>query len=61
MNDRPKARAFADYALEHLEELESVPDRPYSLFEGLGGLCALLMDLAATADTPVDTAFPLYY
>ena len=32
-------------ALDHLDELKSVPDRPYSLYEGLAGLVCLLISL----------------
>ena len=52
-----KARYFADFGLRSLRELEHVPDRPYSLFEGLGGLCALVIDLA----DPNSAVFPLFY
>lgn len=48
--------AFAEFAMSHLEELRHVPDHPYSLFEGLGGLCCLLMDLKH----PIQSGFPLY-
>lgn len=53
----PKARYFASFALDHLEELELLPDRPYSLYEGLAGLTALLIDLVE----PSHASFPLYY
>jgi hypothetical protein len=51
-----KARVFAQFAIDHLGDLELVPDHPYSLFEGLGGLCSLVMDLA----DPGNALFPLY-
>jgi len=47
---------FAIFALEHLDELAEVPDRPYSLFEGMAGLSSLLIDLCEPhrADFPFD-------
>lgn len=50
------ARTFAGFAVEHLGELERVPDRPYSLFEGSAGLAALLLDLTQ----PDRAKFPCY-
>ena len=52
-----KARYFADFGLCSLRELEHVPDQPCSLFEGLGGMCALVIDLA----DPNSAVFPLFY
>jgi Lanthionine synthetase C-like protein len=52
-----KAEYFAGFALEHLPELESVPDRPYSLYEGLAGLGVLILDLVSS---PQDARFPFY-
>jgi len=38
---------FVAFAFDNLSSsLEDVPDHPYSLFEGIGGLVLLLMDLA---------------
>eukprot|EP00523_Entomoneis_sp_CCMP467_P002357 CAMPEP_0168753632 /NCGR_PEP_ID=MMETSP0724-20121128/19048_1 /TAXON_ID=265536 /ORGANISM="Amphiprora sp., Strain CCMP467" /LENGTH=457 /DNA_ID=CAMNT_0008802011 /DNA_START=6 /DNA_END=1379 /DNA_ORIENTATION=- len=54
-----QARLFAEFALKHLPSLESVPDRPYSLYEGVGGLCALCLDLMKYS-TNVKVCFPLY-
>jgi len=51
-----KASYFVDFALEHLNRLERVPDRPFSLFEGTGGLCSLILDLSE----PKDARFPVY-
>lgn len=51
-----RAKLFAHFALHHFGELEGVPDRPYSLYEGCAGLGALLLDLC----DPGDSAFPLY-
>mmetsp|Transcript_25961 Transcript_25961/g.56267 ORF Transcript_25961/g.56267 Transcript_25961/m.56267 type:complete len:452 (-) Transcript_25961:2-1357(-) len=39
------AKSFASFAIENLAVLERVPDRPYSLYEGMAGLAALLIDL----------------
>lgn len=41
-----RAILFGSFALEKLPELENAPDRPYSLYEGLVGLCSLLLDLS---------------
>lgn len=51
-----KAFSFFEFSLEHAEELDMVPDRPYSLYEGLGAMCTLAIDLAS----PDQAAFPLY-
>lgn len=51
-----RAKVFAHFALDHFDQLEMVPDRPYSLFEGCGGLAVLLLDLC----NPEQSAFPLY-
>ena len=51
-----KAKYFANFALMHLAVLENVPDEPYSLYEGLSGLCCLAMDLSC----PERARFPLY-
>lgn len=40
-----RARVFAALGLRLLPHLLRVPDRPYSLFEGVGGLAALLIAL----------------
>ena len=42
------ARNFASFAIENLNALERVPDRPYSLYEGMAGLVTLLIDLQAS-------------
>lgn len=47
---------FAEFAVKHLEQLRNVPDHPFSLFEGLGGLCSLLLDLKS----PMKSSFPLF-
>lgn len=49
-------RSFAHFALDHLNELEMIPDHPYSLYEGVAGLAVLLLDLC----NPYTSAFPLF-
>ena len=39
------ATGYANFALDHLEELENKPEHPYSLYDGVGGLICLLMSL----------------
>jgi len=51
-----RAKSLAHFALIHFHELEGIPDRPYSLFEGCAGLAMLLLDLCI----PEQSAFPLY-
>lgn len=51
-----QAKAFAQFAWDHLNELETIPDHPYSLYEGCAGLAILLLDLC----NPEQSAFPLY-
>jgi lantibiotic modifying enzyme len=48
-----KAFSFFEFALE---DLDMVPDRPYSLYEDLGAMCTLAIDLAC----PDQATFPLY-
>jgi lantibiotic modifying enzyme len=48
---------FVEFAYQHQQELHRVPDHPYSLFEGLGGFCCLLIDLKA----PILSHFPLFH
>ena len=38
---------MARFAWQHLDELEHVPDEPYSLYNGVPALCTLFMDLLA--------------
>lgn len=54
-----RAILFGSFALEMLPELERRPDRPYSLYEGLGGLCCLLLDLS-DLDRICTHGFPLF-
>jgi len=53
-----KACLFADFGIEKLQELESIPDRPYSLFEGVAGFACLLVDLLLPDDK--SCGFPCY-
>lgn len=53
-----RAHAFARFGLKKLDELEGVPDAPYSVYNGLGGLCTLFLDLLV--DGGVNARFPLY-
>jgi lantibiotic modifying enzyme len=54
-----RANRYAKFAIDHWEELEPVPDRPYSLFEGLGGFVCLLLECSAGSSSE-RTRFPLY-
>jgi hypothetical protein len=54
-----RALLFGSFALDKLPELENIPDRPYSLYEGLGGLCSLLLDLS-DLDRICNYGFPLF-
>lgn len=47
---------FVEFVFQHQQELHRTPDHPYSLFEGLGGFCCLLIDLKA----PTLSHFPLF-
>ena len=51
-----QAKLFAQFAGDHLNELETIPDHPFSLYEGCTGLAILLLDLC----NPEHSAFPLY-
>lgn len=51
-----RGKSFAHFALDHLNELEMIPDRPYSLYEGVAALAVLLLDLCC----PETSAFPLF-
>ena len=53
------AYVFANYALDHMDELELNPDRPFSLFEGLAGLICLFLDLIDLKDG-VEPRFPCF-
>ena len=50
------AHHFLKFGLKHLSELERVPDHPYSLYEGLAGFTALLVDM----QNPDKSCFPCY-
>ena len=51
-----RARQFARWGLENLDAIFGLADRPLSLFEGAGGLVALLMAL----QEPSTAKFPAY-
>jgi hypothetical protein len=51
-----KAKNFANFAIDNLPSLEPVPENPYSLFEGIGGLSFLLLDLIK----PENSRFPCF-
>lgn len=53
-----KACFFADFGIEKLHELEFIPDRPYSLYEGVAGFACLLVDLLLPDDK--NCGFPCY-
>lgn len=50
---------YANFALDHFNELKYVPDRPFSLYEGMAGLCCLLLALVEGGEGP-SSKFPLY-
>jgi hypothetical protein len=60
MDDDPiwiqRGKSFAHFALDHSNELEMIPDHPYSLYEGIAALAVLLLDLCC----PETSAFPLF-
>jgi lantibiotic modifying enzyme len=51
--------AYANFALDHFDELKSIPDRPFSLYEGMTGLSSLLLALIEGGGGP-NSKFPLY-
>lgn len=51
------AHAFVRFALDNLDQLQVVPDQPFSLYNGVAGLCTLLIDLLDEDSPP---RFPLY-
>ena len=54
---------YVNAALDNLVDLERIPDRPYSLYEGLGGLICLLLNLIERDDDAgprVDGQFPCF-
>ena len=50
---------YANFALDHFDELKSLPDRPCSLYEGMAGLSCLLLALIEGRRGP-SSKFPLY-
>jgi len=53
-----RALKFADWILDFGKHGSRIPDRPYSLFEGLAGAAYYLLDLAVDAE---NSAFPAFY
>ena len=54
------AYSYANFALDNLEELEGIPERPYSLYEGLAGLVCLLLSLVETEYGVKSSMFPCF-
>ena len=50
----PSIRDF--FAIDNFDDLAPIPDRPYSLFEGMAGLVTLLLDL----QDPENAMFPCF-
>ena len=57
---RRRALQYAKFAMDNFEDLGSIPDRPYSLFEGCSGFVCFLMDCSSQIQGSVNTRFPLY-
>jgi len=65
---RNRALQYLQFAIARFDDLESVPDRPNSVFEGVGGLvCFLLQCASALTDDKHDVMlreellrFPIY-
>jgi hypothetical protein len=53
------AYMYANFALDNLNELQRIPDHPYSLFEGLSGLVCFLIDLVDT-QAGAEARFPCF-
>ncbi len=53
------AYEYANFSLDHFYELKSVPDRPFSLYEGITGLSCLLLAIVEGGEGPT-SKFPLY-
>jgi len=53
-----KSRAFLEFAMDHLRDLEDVPDEPHSLYEGLAALGCLVIDVHSDSQR---AEFPLYF
>lgn len=51
-----RAQHYTHFAASSLEELELVPDHPYSLYEGLAGMATLMLDML----DPENARFPFY-
>jgi lantibiotic modifying enzyme len=50
------AKHFTNFAVMHYEQLGMIPDHPYSLYEGAGGLIMLLHDI----NDPETSRFPCF-
>jgi lantibiotic modifying enzyme len=55
---KERALLYACFAVDHLNELRDTPDRPLSLYQGLGGLVCFLVDCFIFTLQP--SMFPLY-
>mmetsp|Transcript_2972 Transcript_2972/g.4336 ORF Transcript_2972/g.4336 Transcript_2972/m.4336 type:complete len:461 (-) Transcript_2972:528-1910(-) len=53
------ACGYANFAVDHFDELKPIPDRPFSLYEGMAGLSCLLLALVEGGEGP-SSKFPLY-
>ena len=53
------AYQYANFALDHFDELKYKPDRPWSLYEGMTGLSCLLLALIE-GGRGLGSMFPLY-
>jgi lantibiotic modifying enzyme len=53
------AYTYVNFALDNIDELKSIPDRPYSLYEGLAGLVCFLLDLVGQRDG-TQSRFPCF-
>jgi lantibiotic modifying enzyme len=53
-----RAFMYASFAVANLNELKHVPDRPFSLYEGIAGLACYLLDCCDRGTGK--SAFPLY-
>jgi len=54
-----RALQYAAFGIEHYDELKDIPDRPYSLYEGVSGFVCFLL-ACADNDFPKSSRFPLY-
>lgn len=54
-----RALQYAAFGMDHYDELREIPDRPYSLYEGLSGFVCFLLACADNDDAKA-SRFPLY-